>query len=57
LGITVQPGHLPSSGLATPRLAAPLPDLPEVQYVAVAARKLTPPAQTLLQILIETPIG
>jgi hypothetical protein len=28
-----------------------------VQYVAVAARKLTPPAQTLLQILKETPIG
>jgi hypothetical protein len=28
-----------------------------VQYVAVAARKLTPPAQTLLQILKDAPIG
>ncbi len=57
LGITVQPAHLPTAGLSTPRLAAPLPDLPDVQYVAIAARKLTPPAQTLLQILKDTPIG
>jgi DNA-binding transcriptional LysR family regulator len=57
LGITVQPGHLPTVGLASPRVATPLPDLPDVQYVAVAARKLTPPAQTLLQILKEAPIG
>jgi DNA-binding transcriptional LysR family regulator len=57
LGITVQPGHLPVTGLAPPRLAEELPELPDVQYVAIAARKLTPPAQTLLQILKETPIG
>jgi len=57
LGITVQPGHLAMPGLSTPRLADPLPELPDVQYVAVAARKLSPPAQTLLQILKETPIG
>jgi hypothetical protein len=35
----------------------PLPELPDVQYVAVAARKLTAPAETLLQILKEAPIG
>jgi DNA-binding transcriptional LysR family regulator len=57
LGIMVQPGHLPTDGLAPPRLSQPLPELPDVQYVAVAARKLTPPAQSLLQILKETPIG
>jgi DNA-binding transcriptional LysR family regulator len=57
LGITVQPAHLPTDGLASPRLPQPLPVLPDVQYVAVAARKLTPPAQTLFQILRETPIG
>ncbi|GAB2179209.1 LysR family transcriptional regulator [Dongia sp. agr-C8] len=57
LGITVQPAHLPTAGLALPRVAAPLPALPDVQYVAVAARKLTAPAQTLLQILKETRIG
>ena len=57
LGITVQSAHLPTAGLAPPRLAATLPELPDVQYVAVAARKLTPPAETLLQILKDTPIG
>jgi DNA-binding transcriptional LysR family regulator len=57
LGITVQPAHLPMTGLLPPRLPEPLPELPDVQYVAIAARKLTPPAQTLLQILKDTPIG
>jgi DNA-binding transcriptional LysR family regulator len=57
LGITVQPGHLPLAGLSPPRVAQPLPELPDVQYVAIAARRLTPPAQTLLQILRDTPIG
>lgn len=57
LGITVQPGHLPKTGLTIPRLIVALPQLPDVQYVAVAARKLTRPAETLLQILKETPIG
>lgn len=57
LGIMVQPGHLPTAGLAPPRLPEVLPRLPDVQYVAVAARKLTPPAQTLLQILKDTPIN
>ena len=57
LGITVQPGHLPMDGLAPPRLTKPLPELPDVQYVAIGARKLTPPAQTLLQILKDAPIG
>jgi DNA-binding transcriptional LysR family regulator len=57
LGITVQPAHLPMTGLLPPRLPEPLPELQDVQYVAIAARKLTPPAQTLLQILKDTPIG
>ncbi len=57
LGITVQPAHMPMTGLLPPRLSEPLPELPDVQYVAIAARKLTPPAQSLLQILKETPIN
>jgi DNA-binding transcriptional LysR family regulator len=55
LGITVQPAHLPTAGLAPPRLADPLPDLPEIEYVAVAGPKLSRPAQSLLQALKETP--
>ena len=57
LGITVQPGHMPTAGLAPPRLAAPLPSLPGVEYVAVAAPKLSRPAQSLFDILMESPMG
>jgi DNA-binding transcriptional LysR family regulator len=56
LGVTVQPGHLPVAGLAPPRFGDPLPPLPDVEYVAVAAPKLSPPAQTLFRILLESPI-
>ena len=57
LGITVQPGHLPTAGLAPPRGIDALPSLPEVEYVAVAAPKLSPPGQTLFDILLESPLG
>jgi DNA-binding transcriptional LysR family regulator len=57
LGVTVQPGHLPSVGLATPRGAETMPALPDVEYVAVAAPKLSRPAQTLFRLLLESPIG
>jgi DNA-binding transcriptional LysR family regulator len=56
LGITVQPGHLPTAGLAPPRAGDPLPPLPDIEYVAVAAQRLSPPAQTLFNILRESPI-
>jgi len=57
LGITVQPGHLPTAGLGPPRGLDPLPVLPEVEYVAVAAPKLSAPANTLFDILLESPLA
>jgi DNA-binding transcriptional LysR family regulator len=57
LGITVQPSYLPSAGLSAPRGIEPLPSLPEVEYVAVAAPKLSAPGKTLFDILLESPLG
>jgi len=57
LGITVQPSHLPTAGLAPPRGLDPLPVLPEVEYVAVAAPKLSAPARSLFDILLESPLA
>jgi DNA-binding transcriptional LysR family regulator len=57
LGITLQPAHLPTAGLAPPRGIVPLPALPEIEYVAVTAQKLSAPARTLYEILLESPIG
>jgi DNA-binding transcriptional LysR family regulator len=57
LGITVQPGHLPVTGLAAPRGIEPLPSLPDVEYIAVGAAKLSAPAQSLFDILLESPLG
>jgi DNA-binding transcriptional LysR family regulator len=56
LGITVQPSYLPASGLSAPRGIEPLPALPEVEYVAVAAPKLSAPAKTLFDILLDSPL-
>ncbi|HVT51756.1 MAG TPA: LysR substrate-binding domain-containing protein, partial [Dongiaceae bacterium] len=57
LGITVQPSYLPAAGLSAPRGIEPLPPLPEVEYVAVAAPKLSAPGKTLFDILLESPLG
>lgn len=51
LGITVRPQYLAARGLAPPVNKAGLPTLPDVEFIALAAKRLSPPAQTLLQLL------
>jgi DNA-binding transcriptional LysR family regulator len=51
LGITVRPQHLAARGLAPPVNVASLPVLPDVEFIALAAKRLSRPAQTLLQLL------
>jgi DNA-binding transcriptional LysR family regulator len=51
LGITVRPQYLAARGLAPPVNVASLPVLPDVEFIALAARRLSRPAQTLLQLL------
>ncbi|MFJ1299366.1 LysR family transcriptional regulator [Pseudomonadota bacterium AL_CKDN230030165-1A_HGKHYDSX7] len=54
LGLTVRPQFMSGRGLAPPVNAAALPALPDVDYVAVGAPHLSRPAETLLQILIDS---
>jgi DNA-binding transcriptional LysR family regulator len=51
LGITVRPQYLTARGLAAPVNSASLPVLPDVEFIALAARRLSRPAGTLLQLL------
>lgn len=51
LGITVRPQYLAARGLAPPLNVASLPVLPDVEFIALAAKRLSRPAQTLLQLL------
>lgn len=51
LGITVRPQYLAARGLAPPLNGASLPVLPDVEFIALAAKRLSRPAQTLLQLL------
>lgn len=52
LGLSPLPQHLASRDLAVPLNNAALPLLPEVEYVALTARRLSRPADTLYQILM-----
>ncbi|QBR02162.1 MULTISPECIES: LysR family transcriptional regulator [Paraburkholderia] len=54
LGITVRPQYLAARGLATPVNVASLPLLPDVEFIVLAAKRLSRPAQTLLQLLHES---
>jgi hypothetical protein len=51
LGITVRPQYLSARGLAPPVNNASLPTLPDVEFIALAAKRLSRPAGTLLQLL------
>jgi len=51
LGITVRSQYLAARGLAPPVNHASLPTLPDVEFIALAAKRLNRPAGTLLQLL------
>ncbi|MGH8778225.1 LysR family transcriptional regulator [Paraburkholderia sp.] len=51
LGVTVRPQYLSARGLAPPVNVASLPVLPDVEFIALAAKRLSRPAGTLLQLL------
>ncbi|NUT62431.1 LysR family transcriptional regulator [Herbaspirillum sp. C9C3] len=52
LGLAALPQHLGSRDLVEPLNHAALPRLPDVEYVALTARRLSRPADTLYQILM-----
>jgi DNA-binding transcriptional LysR family regulator len=52
LGLTVLPQHLASRELSLPVNHASLPVFPDVEYVALTAKRLSRPADTLYQILM-----
>ncbi|WP_027796989.1 LysR family transcriptional regulator [Paraburkholderia acidipaludis] len=54
LGITVRPQYLSARGLVPPVNAASLPGLPDVEFIVLAAKRLSRPAGTLLQLLHES---
>jgi len=51
LGLTVRAQHLAGRGLAPPVNSASLPALPSVEFISLAARRLSRPAETLLRLL------
>jgi DNA-binding transcriptional LysR family regulator len=51
LGLTVRSNFLAGRGLAPPSNRAELPELPEVEFIALAAKHLSRPAETLLELL------
>jgi DNA-binding transcriptional LysR family regulator len=51
LGLTVRSHFLAGRGLAPPLNRAALPELPEVEFIALGAKHLSRPAETLLQLL------
>jgi DNA-binding transcriptional LysR family regulator len=54
LGLAALPQHLSSRDLQPPVNVAALPALPDVEYVALTARRLSKPADTLYQILMSS---
>lgn len=54
LGITVRAQYLSARGLAQPVNAASLPALPDVEFIALASKRLSRPAGTLLQLLYDS---
>ncbi|MBP0598323.1 LysR family transcriptional regulator [Herbaspirillum sp. LeCh32-8] len=54
LGLAALPQHLSSRDLVPPLNVAALPVLPDVEYVALTARRLSKPADTLYQILMSS---
>jgi len=51
LGLTVRSNFLAGRGLAPPLNRSALPELPEIEFIALGAANLSPPAATLLQLL------
>lgn len=51
LGITVRAEYLAARGLTPPLNSASLPALPDVEFIVLAARRLSRPAETLLELL------
>jgi DNA-binding transcriptional LysR family regulator len=51
LGVTVRPQFMTARGLAPPANRASLPTLPDVEFIALASKRLSRPAATLLQLL------
>jgi DNA-binding transcriptional LysR family regulator len=51
LGITVRSQYLAARGLVPPVNSASLPPLPDVEFISLAAKRLSRPASTLLQLL------
>lgn len=54
LGVTVRAEYLAARGLSPPVNRASLPALPTVEFIALAAKRLSRPAATLLQLLHES---
>lgn len=51
LGLTVRPHFLTGRGLESPLNSSALPALPEVEFIALGAKHLSLPAETLLRLL------
>jgi DNA-binding transcriptional LysR family regulator len=51
LGVTVRPQYMTARGLAPLENRASLPALPDVEFIALASKRLSRPAATLLQLL------
>ncbi|QCP54768.1 LysR family transcriptional regulator [Trinickia violacea] len=54
LGVTVRSQYLAARGLTPPVNIASLPSLPDVEFICLAAKRLSRPAGTLLQLLQES---
>ncbi|HLX03851.1 MAG TPA: LysR family transcriptional regulator [Trinickia sp.] len=54
LGVTVRSQYLAARGLTPPVNIASLPPLPDVEFICLAAKRLSRPAGTLLQLLQES---
>jgi DNA-binding transcriptional LysR family regulator len=54
LGVTVRSQYLAARGLAPPVNIASLPSLPDVEFICLAAKRLSRPAGTLLELLQES---
>ena len=54
LGLTVRSHSLAGRGLSPPVNRAALPELPKVEFIALGAKHLSRPAETLLEILQNT---
>lgn len=54
LGITVQPSHLSTAGLAAPAGALALPALPQVEFIVISAPAPNQPTRALTEILMRS---